>query len=177
MIYEPSDDSYLLESCISKYVKGKSFLDIGSGSGILAEAARKAGAKSILASDIQDDSIKELKKKKINAIKSDLFNNIKGKFDVIAFNPPYLPFDSREDKDSRTITTGGKKGDEVILRFLKETFKHINKNGVILILLSSLTPRARILSFLKKSKMSHKVIASKKLFFESLEVFEIRLEN
>lgn len=174
MIYEPSDDSYLLQKQIKNYVKGKSVLDMGAASGIISESAAKAGAKSILAADIQQDVIKNLSSKKIPCIKSDLFLKIKGKFDVITFNPPYLPEDGREDNESKIVTTGGKKGDEIILRFLKQARLHLNENGKILIVISSLTPKKRIKKLFNSLKLTYKKIAEKKLFFETLEVWEIR---
>jgi release factor glutamine methyltransferase len=172
-IYEPAEDSYLLQSLISKYVKDKSVLDFGSGSGILAQTCIKSEAKSVLASDINPESIRLLKSRKILAVKSDLFEKIKKKFDLIVFNPPYLPQDDREDKASRLATTGGKKGDEIILRFLKQAKKHLNKRGKILLLLSSLTPRSRINLLLKKLKFENKAVKEKSLFMEKLEVWEI----
>ncbi len=173
MIYEPAEDSYLLESEVRKIVKGKSFLDIGSGSGIQALSALNNGVKSVLTSDINEESVKMLKSKGIKAINSDLFKNIKGKFDLIAFNPPYLPEDRKEDKESGKITTGGKKGDEIILRFIREAKNHLNHYGIILLVVSSLTPKQRIKKLFNSLKLTHKKIAEKKLFFEKLEVWEI----
>ena len=99
MIYSPSDDSCLLEEQVKKYSKGKKFLDMGSGSGIQASAAKGAEASLILAVDINKEAIEILKSKGIPAVQSDLFLNIskENKFDIIAFNPPYLPKDKRED--------------------------------------------------------------------------------
>lgn len=174
LIYEPAEDSYLLESLISKYAKGKSVIDIGTGSGILAKKALSSGAKSVIAIDINSESIKQLKKEKIKAIKSDLFSKVKGKFDLIICNPPYLPEDKQEDKESQIITSGGKKGDEFILKFLNQAVNHLNKNGIILLLVSSLTPVKRILKLLNRLNFKHKLIASKKIFFETLYVWEIK---
>ncbi|MEK6847445.1 MAG: HemK2/MTQ2 family protein methyltransferase [Nanoarchaeota archaeon] len=179
MIYQPSEDSYLLASIISKYVKNKSVLDVGAGSGILAETAKKSGAKSVLAVDINSNAIKLLKQKNIPAIKSNLFSKIKKnkKFDFIFCNPPYLPEDKREDKKSQKITTGGKKGDEFILKFIKQAENYLNKNGKILLLLSSFTPRNKIISLINKSNLNYKIIISKNLFFETLEVWEVKYNN
>ena len=177
MIYEPAEDSYLLESVIEKHAKNKSVIDIGTGSGILAKKARESGAKSVTAVDINPEAIKKLKKEKINGIKlihSNLFQEINGKFDVIICNPPYLPKDKKEDKQSSLATTGGKKGDEVILKFLKQAKNHLNLKGKILLLLSSLTPINKINDLLKKLKLKKNVIASKKIFFENLYVWEIQ---
>ncbi len=175
LIYQPAEDSYLLESVIKLYVKDKSVLDMGSGSGILAESALRNGAKSVTAVDINQDSIKILKNKKINAIKSNLFEKVhkSKKFDIILFNPPYLPEDKREDKVSSLATTGGKRGDEIIIKFLEQAPKHLNNGGIILLLLSSLTPQDKILKLIGKQSLKHKLIASKKIFFEELFVWEI----
>ena len=174
MIYNPREDSFLLEKEVKKYSKGKSFLDIGSGSGIQAEAAKDAGAKSILCADINNEALKELKKQGFKTRKSDLLSNIKGKFDIISFNPPYLPDNKKEDKESKLATTGGKKGDEIILRFLKNVKSHLNKNGIILLVLSSLTPKKRVLALLKKQSLKYKILSSQKFFFEELQVWEIK---
>jgi release factor glutamine methyltransferase len=173
MIYEPREDSFLLEKEVRLCVKNKTFLDMGAGSGIQSRAARDSGAKSVLAVDINPECVKEIKRQKIRALKSDLFSNIKEKFDIIAFNPPYLPESSLEDKESSIVTTGGKKGDEIILRFLKDAPRHLSKNGFILLLVSSLTPKKKILSLLNKKSLNYQTLSSEKLFFEQLEVWRV----
>jgi release factor glutamine methyltransferase len=173
MIYEPAEDSYLLESEVKKYCKNKNVLDIGSGSGIQAFTALNSGAISVTASDINIEAVNELKNKGLNAISSNLFSKIKGKFDLIVFNPPYLPDDKREDLDSKEITTGGKRGDEIILKFLKNAKSHLSPNGSILLLLSSLTPKNKILETLKNQNLIYSIISEKKLFMESLQVWKI----
>ncbi len=173
MIYEPMEDSFLLENEIKKYSGGKSVLDIGAGSGILAEAALKSGAKSVLCTDINKEVIEHLKNKGFDAVRSDLFSNIKGKFDLIIFNPPYLPYDEREDLKSRLQTTGGKRGDEIIIRFLKKVRKYLNNKGIVLIVVSSLTPLKKIKSILKEKGLKKEVLSEKKFFMESLEVWKI----
>ena len=62
MIYEPEEDSFLLEKEIRKLSNGKKILDMGSGSGIQARAAIEAGAKEVLAVDIDEEAIRELRK-------------------------------------------------------------------------------------------------------------------
>ena len=87
-----------------------------------------------------------------------VFEKISGKFDLILFNPPYLPEDKREDTASSIATTGGKKGDEIILRFISKAKSHLNNNGIILLLLSSLTPKDKILSSLKKYRFKKEIL-------------------
>ena len=177
MIYSSAEDSFLLEKAVRKYAKGKSFLDMGSGSGIQSRAALSVGASLILAVDINPESIKLLKQQGLHAIQSNLFQKVKGKFDLIAFNPPYLPKDFREDKESALATTGGKKGDEIIIKFLKQSKKHLSEDGIILLIVSSLTPKDKILPLLEKLSFTHKIIEKQKLFFESLELWEIHNIN
>jgi len=181
-IYEPREDSFLLAEHVKKIAKkGMKVLDIGTGSGIQAEACIEAGIKksNIIVSDIDNCVIKLMRKKSFQAIKSDLFSNLKGRlnvkgnlvpllFDLIIFNPPYLPehkFDKQPD------TTGGKKGDETIVRFLKQASAHLKENGKILIVFSSLTPTKRINNEIKKQKLKKKILDKKRIFFEELEVW------
>ncbi len=167
MIYKPREDSFLLRKHVRKYAKGK-VLDMGTGSGIQALAALE-NTKDVLAIDINPEAVEILKKKGVNAIVSDLFTNVKGKFDVIIFNPPYLPEDPEEDEESKLTTTGGKQGHEIIERFLKETKKHLNKDGIILLLFSSMT--GDVDSILKEQKYKFRCLEKKRMFFEELYVY------
>ena len=173
LIYEPSDDSFLLAKQVKKYAKNKRVLDIGSGSGIQALTAKKAKAKSVLASDINKYAVKHLSNLGINAIHSNLFSNISGRYDLIIFNPPYLPKDELEDEESSRITSGGKRGDELTIKFLKQAKKHLNKKGIILIIISSLSPFVRIENTMKRLNLKFKILESKNLFMERLSVLEI----
>lgn len=174
MIYSPAEDSFLLEGVVKKISRGKRVLDVGAGSGIQSVAAQKAGAREILATDINPKAVKFCRERGIECIESDLFESVpKKKFDLIIFNPPYLPGDSREDEESALATSGGERGDEIILRFLEDVVKFLEEGGRVLILISSLTPKKRILKRIKKKR----VVAERKIFMEKLEVWEILLEN
>jgi release factor glutamine methyltransferase len=182
-MYYPREDSYFLSEAIYNYLKKRnkniSVLDIGTGTGIQAENMVKLGIKkeNILSSDIDSKAVNFVRKKGIRAVKSNLFSNIKGRlsegkhrcprFDIIVFNPPYLP-ENKYDKEKDI--TGGKKGDETILSFLKQANKHMNKNCKIFLLLSSFTPKSRIEREIKKQNLNKKILAEKKLFFETSEI-------
>jgi len=177
MIYEPAEDSYLLAESVKKYARG-SVLDIGTGSGIQAKTAASLKAvKKVLAVDIQSDVVASLKKEKLKKItvqKSDLFSAVKGKFDTIVFNPPYLPLDEREAEESRYTTTGGKKGYEVLQQFLYGVNDYLVKDGICLILFSSLTRKEKVDAFIdeigyEKEKLSEQALGG----FETLYVYKI----
>lgn len=147
---------------------------MGSGSGIQGETALKHGAKSVLAVDIDPTVVKHLTKKHLNVLQSDLFSEVEGIFDVIAFNPPYLPRDTREDAESEQITSGGEKGDEIVIRFLKQAPKHLAKKGTLLVILSSLTPHSKIMAEAKKQGLVAKKVDQVSVFMETLELWEFR---
>ena len=187
-IYLPAEDSYLLLKVlgqeIPKLIKKNSdlkFLEIGSGSGIILETAKKLGIKQehILGVDINQQAVNHCQSLGFNCIYSNLFETFKGglivkgnlvplQFDVIVFNPPYLPKDSREPTDSQLATTGGFQGSEIINEFLKEAENYLEKNGKIFLLTSSLTKGIKWLDYKKK------LLGKEKLFFEQLFVWELR---
>jgi release factor glutamine methyltransferase len=167
MIYEPDEDSLLIKKFIRNYAKGR-VLDMGTGSGVLALEAMKY-SKDVEACDISKSSVSFVREKGVNAYVSDLFSNVGGKFDLIIFNPPYLPLDLREDKESRVVTTGGEKGNEILERFLKDAKKFLNVHGKVLIVVSSLTPDVEKL--LSKYDFKFEVLEKKKISFEELIVY------
>ena len=167
-MYEPREDSYLLEKHVKKLAFGK-VLDIGTGSGIQAEAALKK-AKSALASDTDKTILTKLNNKKFKVIYSDLFSNIKGKFDTIIFNPPYLP-DSKYDNDKSL--GGGKKGYEVLIKFLNQVSNYLTKKGIALIVFSSITNKKIIDETINNNLLNYELLEKKRIFFEKLYVYKI----
>ena len=180
-IYSPKEDSFLLSKAISEYLdsmnqkqlKNFKFLYLGTGSGIQAEMASEFLSKeNILAVDINEEAVRYARNLGFKAVKSDLFSSTDlrdKKFDLIAFNPPYLPED---EFDSGLDTTGGENGDELIIAFLQVAKNYLSDNGVILLLLSSLTPREKIEAEIKDN-YKKEIVSNKKLFFETLEVFRL----
>jgi methylase of polypeptide subunit release factors len=100
-----------------------------------------------------------LRKKGFAAIHSNLFKEVpkERKYNLILFNAPYLPSDKAEEKQSQLETTGGKRGDEISLKFLRQSKKFLKHHGKILLLVSSLTPLERI------NEYHPKIVARKKI--------------
>jgi release factor glutamine methyltransferase len=183
-IYQPSEDSYLMQRILQEQLppllKENSeliLLEIGTGSGIHLETALQSGVKkqNIFSSDIDIKSVNHCNSLGFNCIQSDLFSKItkSKKFDIIIFNPPYLPEDSREPKESQIATTGGKKGSEIINRFLKQAKNYLKENGKIFLITSSLSKEIDFNSLGYKEKE----IGCEKLFFERLCLLEIEFKS
>jgi len=175
-IYQPAEDSYLLAKTLEKEIPNLletnpdlKFLEIGSGSGILLETASKLGIKKshIFAVDINQEAVTHCKSLGFNCLYSSLFDNVKGKFNLIIFNPPYLPKNSKEPKDSQLATTGGNQGSEIINKFLKQSQNYLEDDGVIFLLTSSLTKDIDWQNYHKK------IIGKEKLFMEEIYVWEL----
>ena len=174
--YEPREDSLLLEKNIKRYARGR-VLDMGTGSGIQAIEASNY-AKKVIAADISRRSLKiakrnarEQRARNITFRKTDLFSRIAGKFDLIIFNPPYLPID--EDIPYDPTTDGGVKGYEVIEGFMAQADDYLNPDGKILLLFSSLTRKREVDRIIKQHLFKGKPADKMKISWEMLYVYLI----
>jgi len=179
-IYRPREDSFLLQSCIPKKLKGKDVLEIGTGSGIQAITAAKFGAE-VTATDINLNALSAARENAsangvtIKFVKSDIFSNVKGKFDLIINNPPYLPEDNFDEiVGPSRMYSGGKNGRDFIEKFVSQVSKHLKPKGKILMVMSSLTGEQEVLDIFKTYGLNPKVIARQKIPWEHLIVIEAR---
>ncbi|MCK5548864.1 MAG: methyltransferase, partial [Thermoplasmata archaeon] len=162
-----------------KVHKGEDILEIGTGCGLIA--LHCAMTANVTATDVNPHAIELAKKNalsnglKLEVIKSDLFENIGGKFDVIIFNPPYLEGKDNVGRKGEWLDRawdGGQGGDEVVLRFLSRAGDFLKPRGRVYLLLSSKNKGAMdIIS----EKFKAKMLGLKKLFFEKLAVYELAL--
>jgi release factor glutamine methyltransferase len=173
-VYEPMEDSKFMQKEVQLRAKGKIILDVGTGSGIQAISASLAGAEEVYACDINPEAVKCARenavanKAEVNVIQSNLFEKIpKKKFDLIVFNPPYLPSDGKHD-DIRW--SGGYEGIEVILDFFEQVKPFLAKEGEILFIFSSHAKQEKMKKVLDKFGFNLKVIGKKRIFYEEIYV-------
>lgn len=129
---------------------GQSVLDMCTGSGAIAIAVegelKKRGFKNkIAAADISEEALAlaqenaELNGANIKFMQSDLFAKVRGKYDVIVSNPPYIPTKTietlqREVKDfePRLALDGGADGLDIYRRIAEEAPKHVTRGGMLI---------------------------------------------
>lgn len=141
-VYKPREDSYLLRDEVAKLARGR-VLDLGTGTGIQGITAALKGCQVVFA-DINPIALRCAQGNAwLNNITgafivSDLFSEIRGKFDMIIFNPPYLP-DDPENKTKDIALDGGIDGRALIDRFIAEYKQLLKPGGIALLVGSSLS--------------------------------------
>ncbi len=171
-VYEPSEDSFLLAEAALAEIKGRErILEVGCGSGIIS-AVIKASTKAIVAGiDINPHAAACTRLNGVEAIIGDLLSCIKGKFDLIIFNPPYLPTLEGTKKDWIDVALdGGHDGREIIFRFLEEAGSRLAENGWILMVVSSLTGIEEVKSKMESMGYCVEGKGQERFMFEQLAV-------
>ena len=122
-------------------------LDLCTGSGIIAITLKKELEQvsvDIIASDISEEALEVAKENSqshdatIKFIKSDIFNNIDDKFDIIVSNPPYI---DRKDEvtmqdnvlnyDPHLALFAEEEGMYFYRKIIEQAKDYLNENGVI----------------------------------------------
>lgn len=178
-VYEPSEDSFLLAENV-EVAEGSSVLDLGTGSGIQGISAAEKGAARVVCTDVDENALKNAEEnakkagfaERFEFRQGSLFDCVKRgeKFDVIVFNPPYMPSGKKRFVD----LDGGKKGREVLDRFLAEFPRHLKENGECFFVQSSLNGEKETAIALKSQGFECRAVARKRIFFEELAVFRAR---
>lgn len=173
-MYLPDVDSFLLIDSLKDY-SGESALEIGTGTGIVSNFLLK-NFKNVVSTDIDYDSVLYCKKQyssEITFICCDAATAIVSKFDLIVSNPPYLPNDRFHDK---TIH-GGRTGIEKTIHFIHSSISNLAKYGHMILIVSSLSDIPKLDRFISEKKINGKVINKRRIFYETLYVYELSIIN
>lgn len=142
------DTETLVEEVINEYKEKKcEILDLCTGSGVIAiSLAKYINESNIVASDISMKALqiaklnaeKNLVRKKIEFIESDMFNKIyKDDFDIIVSNPPYIKTKVIEELDKQVknepyiALDGGADGLKFYKIIIENAYKYIKNEGKV----------------------------------------------
>jgi release factor glutamine methyltransferase len=173
-VYTPDADTYLLlEAALTEVKPGDLVLEVGTGSGLIA--AELAGTTRVVATDINPHAVLCARKKGVEVVQDDLFCGIRSSFDVILFNPPYLPTQPEERINDwlEYALDGGLNGRVVIERFSEQVGRVLAPGGRILLLISSLTGLPEVRDLFFEAGFVSEILLKKKIEDETLYVLKI----
>ena len=173
-VYQPEADTYLLLDAAKKEVKpGDRVLEIGTGSGFISREL--ATVSDVVATDINPHAALCARCIGVDVVQSDLFAGIRCIFDLILFNPPYLPTQPEERIDDwlEYALDGGKTGRVVIERFAAEVGRVLAPHGRILLLISSLTGLMEVSDIFTRQGFKSDIVMKQKIEDEYLYVMRI----
>lgn len=145
----PRPDTECLVEYVLNYIKennAKTVLDIGTGSGAVIISLAALGNIEGIGADISEGALMVARENavinhvedKVNFIKSDLFENITGGFDIIVSNPPYIesgviPTLGSNVKDYEPVSAldGGSDGLNFYRAIAAKASEYLNKPGLI----------------------------------------------
>lgn len=140
----------LAEMAVKTAEKGDKVLDLCTGSGCIAVAVAKEGQKlgkdlAVTASDVSEDALEVARENaekngaSVTFVKSDFLDGVKGKYNIIVCNPPYIKSGDitglqREVKDFEPLSAldGGEDGLDFYRRLAKDAPRKLAKGGTIL---------------------------------------------
>ena len=136
----------LVEFILKESAAAKSFLDIGTGSGVIScsLALAKENA-AVVACDISPDALSLAREnaeknglsERIHFCESDLLGSINGKFDVIAANLPYIATNEMDElsrevrRDPVLALDGGADGLRLVERLIVSAPAALNAGGLV----------------------------------------------
>jgi release factor glutamine methyltransferase len=143
----------LAEMLITEFGKGLSgserkverILDVGTGSGVIAlSLAAKFSVARVVATDISDEALvlaqenaTRLGIDRLRFVKSDLLQNVEGKFDLIVANLPYIATGERSGlsrevlHDPEIALFAGERGDELMRALIEAAPNYLETNGLL----------------------------------------------
>jgi ribosomal protein L3 glutamine methyltransferase len=133
-------------------------LDLCTGSGCLAILAAKGFPAAVVdAADISSGALAVARKnvlrhrlgRRVHTVRSNLFKALKGRYDLIVSNPPYvatpamatLPPEYRHEP--RVALAGGRDGLELVARILEQAPAHLEPGGALVCEVGESHPAAR----------------------------------
>ena len=177
-VYVPSDDTFLLARAVHAEVRpGERFLEVGCGAGLVAMVAARKGA-AVTATDLNPFAVEVARhnarenRVAVEVLEGDLIAPAAGTFDVVAFNPPYLPTapDEYLPGPINLAFDGGPDGNATVMRFADQLAARKPLPRCVLVVHSSLADPAPLEQCMASLGYAVEVVARERHFFEELMV-------
>ncbi|MBX0302775.1 HemK2/MTQ2 family protein methyltransferase [Haloarcula salinisoli] len=172
-VYQPAEDSDLLaRTAAERVTSGDRVLDVGTGSGYVAATLAEAGAEAV-GVDLSPLACREAAENGLPVVRGDLVSPFhENSFDLVAFNPPYLPTPAEAEWDDwmEHALSGGEDGRRLVDPFLAAVSRVLAPGGEALLLVSSLTDPDAVRAYARENGLGSEVLATEKHPYEELVV-------
>ncbi|WP_458206314.1 HemK2/MTQ2 family protein methyltransferase [Haladaptatus sp. NG-SE-30] len=176
-VYQPAEDSHLLAEVAGEEVSSNELvLEVGTGSGYVAEYVGDETGARVFGSDVNPHACERARERGVEAVRGDLVAPFRdGVFDAVLFNPPYLPTDSEEERDDwmERALSGGESGREVIDPFLDSVGRVLAPEGRVFLLVSSLSGVEEVVERASANGFSAVALRDESFPFETLTVLKL----
>ncbi len=177
-VYQPAEDSGLLaQAAINSLDEPGLVLEVGTGSGWVAEqVAEKTGAR-VIGSDLNPHAAEQARERGVEAVHADLVAPFgDGVFDAVLFNPPYLPTDPENEWDDwmEHALSGGEDGRRLIVPFINNVDRVLAPGGEVYLLVSSLTGYDIVVELAEDVGFDVEEVVQESYPFEVLSILRLR---
>lgn len=177
-IYEPAEDSQLLlESAVESVGAEDLVLEVGTGSGYVArELATETNAR-VIGSDINPRACQRAREAGITTLRTHLVAAFrKDVFDVVLFNPPYLPAVEAAARDDwmESALTAGETGRAVIEPFVETVGRVLAPGGSVFLIVSTLTGVEEVKATAEAAGFAVSTVENASFPFERLLVLRLQ---
>ena len=162
---------------------GKSVVEVGTGSGVLALSAAKAGANSVLALDINPAAVQAARLnadrnglRQVTSLESNLFSAVPPEtlFDVIISSPPSF---SGEPRDTADRAWHAGPGYRDIAPLFTQAAARLKPGGCMYLLLSSDTNLSLFDSLIAEAGFASERIATHSIWVEAFLLYQLKLKR
>ena len=176
-VYQPAEDSRLLADAVVEVADSDDrVLEVGTGSGyVAARVASETGA-SVVGIDLSREACEQTRDRGVPVVRGDLVSPFReGAFDLVCFNPPYLPTPPELEWDDtmEAALSGGETGRDVVDPFLETVGRVVAPSGRVLLLVSTLTDVEAVRDLASRAGLRSTILEDAAFPFERLVVLSL----